>query len=88
MFLNKGDGTFTDVTAKTGTDDSRWTTSASFFDYDRDGWLDLMIVNYADFSPSNSPKCYAATSAPDYCTPRALRAPGNRLFHNTARRHL
>ncbi|HEX3231451.1 MAG TPA: VCBS repeat-containing protein, partial [Pyrinomonadaceae bacterium] len=82
MFLNKGDGTFADVTAKTGTDDSRWTTSASFFDYDRDGWLDLMVVNYADFSPNNSPKCYAATSAPDYCTPRALRAPGNRLFHN------
>jgi hypothetical protein len=82
MFLNKGDGTFTDVTAKTGTGDSRWTTSASFFDYDRDGWLDLMIVNYADFSAANSPKCYAATSAPDYCTPRAFRAPGNRLFHN------
>jgi hypothetical protein len=82
MFLNKGDGTFADVTARTGTDDSRWTTSASFFDYDRDGWLDLMVVNYADFSPANSPKCYAATSAPDYCTPRAHRAPGNRLFHN------
>jgi hypothetical protein len=82
MFLNKGDGTFAEVTAKTGTDDSRWTTSASFFDYDRDGWLDLMIVNYADFSPGNSPKCYAGTSAPDYCTPRAFRAPGNRLFRN------
>src|SRR4030095_2671907 len=82
MFLNKGDGTFADVTAKTGTDDARWTTSASFFDYDRDGWLDLMVVNYADFSPRNSPRCYAATSAPDYCTPRAFRAPGNRLFHN------
>jgi enediyne biosynthesis protein E4 len=82
MFLNKGDGTFADVTARTATGDSRWTTSASFFDYDRDGWLDLMIVNYADFSPGNSPKCYAATSALDYCTPRAHRAPGNRLFHN------
>ncbi len=82
MFLNKGDGTFAEVTAKAGTDDSRWTTSASFFDYDRDGWLDLMIVNYADFSAGNSPKCYAGTSAPDYCTPRAFRAPGNRLFHN------
>ena len=82
MFLNKGDGTFADVTARTGTDDPRWTTSASFFDYDRDGWLDLMVVNYADFSAGNSPKCYAATSAPDYCTPRAFRAPGNRLFHN------
>jgi len=82
MFLNKGNGTFEDVTAKSGTGDARWSTSASFFDYDRDGWLDLMVVNYAEFSAGNSPKCFAATSAPDYCTPRAFRAPGNRLFHN------
>jgi hypothetical protein len=82
MYLNQGDGTFTDVTRKSGTDDPRWSTSASFFDYDRDGWLDLMVVNYAEFSVERSPTCYAATSAKDYCTPRAFRAPGNRLFHN------
>src|SRR5689334_10058470 len=82
MYLNKGNGKFVDVTKESGTDDPRWTTSASFFDYDRDGWLDLMIINYADFSVTNSPTCYAATSAKDYCTPRAFRAPGNRLFHN------
>ena len=83
MLVNNGDGTFTDLTTKTGTDDVRWSTSAAFFDYDRDGWLDLMVVNYAVFSTSNSPNCYAASSARDYCTPRAFRSPGNRLFHNT-----
>ena len=82
MYLNKGDGTFVDVTKSSNTDDPRWTTSAAFFDYDRDGWLDLMVVNYADFSPANSPTCYAPSSARDYCTPRVFRAPGNRLFHN------
>ena len=82
MYLNKGDGTFVDLTRNTATDDPRWSTSAAFVDYDRDGWLDLMVVNYADFSPANSPVCYARTSAPDYCTPRVFRAPGNRLFHN------
>ena len=82
MYLNKGNGKFVDVTKESGTDDPRWSTSASFFDYDRDGWLDLMIVNYADFSVSNSPNCFAATTARDYCTPRVFRAPGNRLFHN------
>src|ERR1700741_666412 len=82
MYLNKGEGKFADVTKETGTDDPRWSTSASFFDYDRDGWLDLMVVNYADFSTANSPACYAATTAKDYCTPRVFRAPGNRLFHN------
>jgi enediyne biosynthesis protein E4 len=82
MYVNKGDGTFVDATKNTNTDDPRWSTSAAFVDYDRDGWLDLMVVNYADFSPANSPNCYATTSARDYCTPRAFRAPGNRLFHN------
>ena len=82
MYLNKGDGTFEDVTKSSATDDPRWSTSASFLDYDRDGWLDLMVVNYADFTTTNSPNCYAPTSARDYCTPRVFRAPGNRLFHN------
>ena len=81
-YLNKGDGTFVEVTKKSGTDDTRWSTSAAFVDYDRDGWLDLMVVNYANFSVANSPTCYAANTAKDYCTPRAFRAPGNRLFHN------
>ena len=82
MFLNKGDGTFDDVTKTSAADDPRWSTSASFLDYDRDGWLDLMVVNYADFTIANSPNCYAPTSARDYCTPRVFKAPGNRLFHN------
>ncbi len=82
LFLNQRDGTFIDVTKNSGTDDERWSTSASFVDYDRDGWLDLMVVNYAEFSVSKNPVCYAATTARDYCTPKAFRAPGNRLFHN------
>ena len=82
LYLNQGDGTFVDATKKSGTDDERWSTSASFFDYDRDGWLDLMLVNYADFSVNSNPVCYVATTRRDYCTPRVFRAPGNRLFHN------
>jgi len=82
MYLNKGNGTFVDVTKQSGTDDERWSTSASFFDYDHDGWLDLLVLNYADFDLARSPPCYSASTARDYCTPRAFRAPGNRLFHN------
>ena len=35
---NNGDGTFTDVTAKAGVADGRWSTGASFGDYDGDGF--------------------------------------------------
>ena len=37
LYRNNGDGSFADVTDHAGVDDGRWTTSASFFDYDRDG---------------------------------------------------
>ena len=44
MFRNNGDGTFTDVSKPSGTDDTRsWGVSAAFVDVDRDGWLDLFV---------------------------------------------
>lgn len=81
MWRNNGDGTFADVTQPTRTDDQRWSSGAAFCDYDRDGRLDLFVVNYVQFSVADSPTCYAHTSAQDYCGPRAFRPAGNRLLH-------
>jgi hypothetical protein len=47
MLGNNSDGTFTDVTGQTGAGNGGdWGVSASFVDYDRDGWLDLFVGNY------------------------------------------
>jgi hypothetical protein len=48
LFRNDGGGRFTDVTAAAGVggDEAMWSTSASFFDYDNDGRLDLFVGNY------------------------------------------
>src|ERR1043165_1758642 len=46
LFRNNGDGTFTDVTDQAGVGGNSWSTSAAFFDYDRDGSLDLVVANY------------------------------------------
>ena len=55
LYHNNGDGTFTDVTAKAGvSDEGQWSTSAGWFDYDKDGWLDLVVTNYIDWSPKNN----------------------------------
>ncbi len=45
LYHNNGDGTFTDVTAKAGVaDEGDWSTSAAWFDYDHDGYLDLVVA--------------------------------------------
>lgn len=50
--LRNDAGTFRDVTAASGTagDDARWSSSAGFFDYNRDGRLDLFVCNYVTWS--------------------------------------
>ena len=39
--------TFTEMGKQYGVDDSGYTTQAAFFDYDRDGDLDLYILNHS-----------------------------------------
>jgi len=45
LYRNNGDGTFADVAAKAGVEDLGAGMSASWGDYDGDGWLDLYVSN-------------------------------------------
>jgi len=49
LFHNRGDGTFEDVSKKTGMDDpqKRYGLGAIWGDYDNDGWPDLFLANDA-----------------------------------------
>lgn len=84
LYRNQGNGTFRDVTpdspgiALAG----NWSTSAAFFDYDRDGWQDLVILNYIEYSVAANKRCFAPTGEIDYCTPRVYRPAAAHLFHN------
>src|SRR5690349_24763037 len=56
LYHNNGDGTFTDVSEKAhvaGTG-KYWGTGCAFLDYDRDGKLDLMVVNYVDYDSATA----------------------------------
>ncbi len=58
LYKNNGDGTFTDVTAKSGSgDEGQWPTSAAFVDYNRDGHLDLVVCNYIQWTHTNNLWC-------------------------------
>jgi hypothetical protein len=51
LFINES-GRFQDVTVKADVagDPASWSTGSGFFDYDRDGDLDLFVVNYVKWS--------------------------------------
>ena len=84
LYRNNGDGTFTDVTAKAGvTDEGAWSTSAGWFDFDKDGWLDLVVTNYIDWSPKTNLWCgERAPGYRSYCNPNNYHGEKTKLYHN------
>ena len=81
LFVNeKGSGKFRDVTRAAGIDNPAWGTSAAWVDYDRDGWLDLVIANYVLYSPTRV--CSDQAGKRDYCGPQPFPGSVARLFRN------
>ena len=90
LLRNNGNGTFTDVTAQAGLHDPvvRFGSGCTFFDYNRDGWLDLFVSNYADVDlatlplPSlERPNCNFE-GVPVNCGPSGLPLPTHALYRN------
>ena len=46
LYINNGDLTFTESAAEYGLDSPAYSNHASFFDYDRDGDLDMFLLNH------------------------------------------
>jgi len=70
LFRNNGNGTFTDVTKKSGIGEDCCTTVASWGDYDNDGFLDLYVGRYLDPRTDIPTTFYARNGLP------------NQLYHN------
>jgi enediyne biosynthesis protein E4 len=82
LFHNNGDGTLTDVTDRAGVKNvGRLAASAAWFDYDRDGYLDLVVTNYAQFSFDDPKKC-EVNGVRSYCEQRAYQGMPLTLYHN------
>jgi hypothetical protein len=83
LLHNNGDGTFADVTVKSGVAGGGWSSSAAWLDYDRDGWLDLYVVRYLDYDIKDAPYCgYKREGYRMYCDPQQFDGVPDLLFHN------
>jgi hypothetical protein len=83
LFQNNGRGQFTDVTEKAGLGGrSALSTSAVWFDFDRDGLLDLLVCNYVKWSAAHDVFCSVDGKRKSYCTPEAYHGETCWLFRN------
>ena len=71
---------FRDVSQAAGVRNELWGTSTCFVDYDRDGWLDIVLVNYVNYDPTRW--CAGRGGTQDYCGPDAFPGRATRLLHN------
>jgi hypothetical protein len=87
LYGNNGNGTFTDVTKRAGLSGVRkdgtkpWSVAAAWLDVDNDGYLDLFVSNYLDWSVKTSKKCGLHGSRLT-CSPNDYRGLPNLLYRN------
>ena len=84
LWRNKGDGTFEDWTTKAGVagKPKDWSIGATLADFDRDGFLDLVVIDYVRYDIEKNPKCFATSSRLDYCGPSSFPPTPNHFFRN------
>lgn len=87
LFHNEPDGKggrkFVDVTAKAGLAQGiTWATSAGWADFDGDGFPDLFVCQYVDWSFDNHPKCNYDTPKEDVCPPKKFNGLQSKVYLN------
>lgn len=82
----KPDGSriFINVSQQLGFEDNSWSTSAAWGDIDGDGWPDLYVCHYCDWSFENDPHCegLAQLIVRDVCPPEKFKPLMHALFKN------
>jgi hypothetical protein len=73
---------FVDWTEKSKLPQDLWTTSAAFADFDGDGFVDLYVCQYVDWSFDKNPVCTYDSKTRDVCPPKQFHALPHHVFRN------
>jgi hypothetical protein len=88
VLLRNDGGRFVDVTVSAGVSggpdaaSSTWSTGAAWVDVDLDGWLDLFVCNYVQWSPETDLYATIDGSSKSYATPQQYQGESCRLYAN------
>ena len=80
LFLNLAGQGFRDITAESGLDNPEWGSSCSMLDYNRDGWLDIVVANYIEYAPTVD--CSGKDGKREFCGPDGFPPAVPKLFKN------
>ena len=94
LLRNGGNGAFVEATHQAGVANlGEWAASAAWFDYNRDGFLDLFVANYATLATYDPPRCeyegepvYCAQTAYEGRPPTLYRGNGDGTFADATER--
>jgi hypothetical protein len=83
LYHNNGNGTFTDVTQKAGLAVAAgWSVAAPWIDYDRDGRLDLFVVDYLQYDNGEFQRTGAYYKADNFPGPLSYPGLPDHLYRN------
>ncbi len=82
LFMNQGDGTFQENAVAAGLTVQKWTGCGAFADLNSDGYLDIVLTSYGDWSFQNNPFCWTSkrARARDACAPTVFNGIGNVVY--------
>ncbi|MEY4180932.1 MAG: hypothetical protein RLY70_4507 [Planctomycetota bacterium] len=82
LYQNRGDGTFDDVSDGSGATFAGWSTAAAWGDVNGDGFPDVYVAQYLDWSLERDSVCHDSRGQRDVCPPQQYSPAADRLLLN------